>query len=44
MILAGIAANTGFARRDIERLDAAGARWWWNACMAFQKHVAEESS
>lgn len=43
MILAGIAANTGFSMWEVEGLDDVGARWWWNACMAFQKAASEGS-
>lgn len=43
MILGGIAVNSGFSRRDIESMDAAAAKWWWNAIAAYHERVREES-
>lgn len=44
MILGGLAANSSFSRADIEALDAAAARYWWNALAAYHKRVREETS
>lgn len=41
--MGGIAAETGFTMREIESLDAAGLRFWWNAIMAFHQRVRDES-
>lgn len=44
MILAGIAANTGFSAREIEAFERDRALFWWNALAEFNKRVREESS
>lgn len=43
MILGGIAANSGFSARDIDRMTADEARWWWNALSAYQQRAREEA-
>lgn len=43
MILGGIAANAGFSARDIDRMTASEAVWWWNALSAYQQRAKEEA-
>lgn len=44
MILGGLAANSGFAAGEIERMNAAEAQFWWNAIAGFYQRVKEQAS
>lgn len=43
MILAGIAANTGFAAREIDGFGLAEVRFWWNALVEYRRRCRDNS-
>lgn len=44
MILGGLAVNSGFSAREIERFDVGAAMFWHNAIAAFYARIEEQSS